>query len=88
VRGAIEAAPVIVHTPLPPQSAGFAPYPVDFQVQATARVAPGQAGLFWAIGTDSAATGAWQQAAAVWLSNAVYRAEIPAMPRRRTSTTT
>ncbi|MDD4442341.1 MAG: S8 family serine peptidase [Kiritimatiellae bacterium] len=80
VRGAIEAVPVIVHTSLPPQTAGFAPYPIFFQIQTVNPLPPGGAVLFWAAGTDSAPTGTWQQAPAVWLSNAVYRAEIPAMP--------
>ncbi|HRR34078.1 MAG TPA: S8 family serine peptidase [Kiritimatiellia bacterium] len=80
VRGAIEAAPVVVHTPLPPQTAGFAAYPALFQIQAVAPLTSGQARLFWAAGTGAAPTGTWQQTPAVWLSNAVYRADIPAMP--------
>ena len=80
VRGAIVAAPVIVHTPLPPQMADVAPYPVFFQIQSPAPLASDTTHLFWSTGNASAPTGVWQQAAAVWLSNAVYCAEIPAIP--------
>jgi subtilisin family serine protease len=80
VRGVIAAAPVIVHTPLPPQVAGSTPYPVLFHVQSVAPLASDATHLFWSTGDASAPTGGWQQATAVWLSNAVYRAEIPAVP--------
>lgn len=80
VRGAIKAAPLIVHTPLPSQTAGFTPYPVLFQIQSVTPLNSDEARLFWSVGDANAPTGVWQQTEVVWLSNAVYRAEIPAMP--------
>ena len=80
VRGAIDAPPVIVHTPLPAQIVRATPYPVTFQVQSLAALTHGEARLFWATGTDSAATGTWQASTAQWVSNALYQALIPAQP--------
>jgi hypothetical protein len=102
VRGAFEAPPVIVHTPLPAQTVGFAPYAVTFRVQSLAPLTNGEARVFWraeagaqmsrasAAGLRAPLSGAplsgalWQEAAAVWVTNAEYLAEIPAQPRETT----
>jgi len=78
VRGSIEAPPVIVHAPLAAQIAEVAPYPVNFQVQSLRPLTNGETRLFWTTGTASAPTGSWKKLSPAWVSNAVYRSEIPA----------
>ena len=77
VRGAIDAPPVIVHTPLSAQLSGVTPYPVDFLVQNLSALTHGEPRVRWATGTAAAATGAWQTAEAAWLGSAAYRAVLP-----------
>jgi hypothetical protein len=80
VRGAIDAPPVIVHTPLAAQTAGISPYPIAFQVQSLTALTNNEARLFWTCGTASAATGTWQNVTAHWASNALYLAALPFQP--------
>ncbi len=80
VRGAIDAPPVLIHTPLTAQYAGQGPYPVAFTVQSLAPLTNGQARLYWASGDAQAPTGAWWQSEAAWLGGAAYRAEVPSQP--------
>ncbi|MEI7899251.1 MAG: S8 family serine peptidase [bacterium] len=80
VRGAIDAPPLIVHTPLPAQVVRVTPFTVAFYIQNLTALTHGEARLFWTTGTASAATGTWQAATALWVSNALYQADIPAQP--------
>jgi len=80
VRGAFEATPVIVHQPMSAQISGTETYPVTFQVQSLNLLSYGDAQVTWASGNAAGATGVWYTANAVWLSNRVYRAEIPPQP--------
>ena len=77
VRGAIEAPPVIVHTPLAAQTNGLTPYSVNFLVQSLSALTNGEPRMLWCTGTAAAATGAWQTAAATWLGASAYHSEIP-----------
>ena len=80
VRGAFDAAPVCVHTPLTAQRAGIIPYPVDFQIQSLLPLTNGESRLFWTLGTADGPTSSWHSVAASWVTNTLYRAEIPPQP--------
>lgn len=80
VRGAIAAAPVIVHTPLGAQIAEAAPYRVNCLIQSVSPLTNGEARVRWTAGTASMATGLWQTVTAAWLGAAAYRADIPQQP--------
>ena len=80
VRGAIAAPPLIVHAPLSAQIAGTGAYPATFQVQSLALLTNGATQVYWTTGDAAAPTGTWQAADALWLSNRVYQAAIPAQP--------
>ncbi|NLF67165.1 MAG: S8 family serine peptidase, partial [Chloroflexi bacterium] len=77
VRGAL--APVLLHTPPPAQVYGHA-VAADFTIQPPGAAAAGDSRLFWAAGNGSGPTGVWQAAQAESVTNALYRAEVPAQP--------
>jgi subtilisin family serine protease len=81
-RGALDAPPILVHTPLTNQTfLTSVPTPVDFQIQSLAPLTNSEARVFWTTGTDTSATGTWTFVSANWTSNAAYRAMIPAQLR-------
>ncbi len=77
VRGAIDAPPLIVHTPLPAQTVGPPSYHTTFLVQSLDTLTNGEARLLWAAGTASAATGTWQTLTATWTGGPGYQTDIP-----------
>jgi subtilisin family serine protease len=80
VRGAIDAAAVIVHTPITNQLNSAPAYPAIGHIQSLAVLTNGEARLCWTTGSAAAATGAWQTITAVWSGGAGYQANIPAQP--------
>jgi subtilisin family serine protease len=81
-RGALDAPPILVHTPLTNQTfLTSVPTPVDLQIQSLAPLTNNEARVFWTTGTDASATGTWTFSSATWTSNSAYRAMIPAQLR-------
>jgi subtilisin family serine protease len=78
-RGALDAAPVIIHTPLSAQAFGPPSFRANFLIQSLGALTNGEVSLLWAAGTASAATGAWHALPASWSGGASYQAEIPAL---------
>ena len=82
MRGAFEAPPIIVHTPITDQIVRATPYRLDLSIQSLAPLTNGEARVFWRLESDqpAAAEETWQEIAATWAGNANYFAEIPPQP--------
>jgi len=79
VRGAIDAPPVLVHTPVTSHVVAT-PCAINVLAQSLTPLTHSQLRVVWTAGTATTATGAWQTAEATWLGGAAYRAEIPSQP--------
>ena len=82
MRGAFDAPPVAIHTPLPDQIASATPYRLDFTIQSLAPLTNGNARVFWRTEPDPppAPEEPWQESAVTWAGAADYFAEIPTLP--------
>jgi hypothetical protein len=80
LRGAFSEKPVIVHDPLASYPSVAEPMPVGFCIQSLAPLtnATSFVAVRYAAGTAESATGVWQTAGVEWISNACYRAALPA----------
>ena len=77
VRGAFEAPAVIVHTPPTGLPLSLQPIVLDYQMQSLSVCTQGETSVRYTYGTASGPTGSWATVASSYVSNSLYRANVP-----------